>query len=143
DEDHGKHLTAEGARLLGVIRDSARRMEEMIDELLRFSRMGRQPLQTMMTDLDQFFAQCVKDIERTVSGRRIQFVLGDLGYAQVDPSLLKHVAENLLGNAVKYTRERDSAVVEVGRLAPEHAGAPDVYFVRDNGAGFDMKYADR
>jgi signal transduction histidine kinase len=143
DEDHAKGLDAEGGRLLNVIRNSARRMEEMMEDLLRFSRMGRQPLQTAATDLRTLFAQCAKALDPSTAARNIRFVVADLGWAQVDATLLRHVAENLLSNAVKYTRGRDPAIVEIGRLQPERPGEPEVYFVRDNGAGFEMKHADR
>ena len=143
DEDHGKRLDAEGARLLSVIRTSAKRMEAMIDDLLRFSRMGRQPLQTAAVELDPIFEQCVKQLQATLGSRNVRFEVDDLGWAQVDATLIRHVAENLLGNAVKYTQDRDPAIVQVGKLEPERPGAAEVYFVRDNGAGFDMRYADR
>ena len=143
DEDHGKSLSQECARLLSVIRNSARRMEEMIEELLRFSRTGRQPLQTSATDLDALFDQCLKEMEPAVASRKVRFVQANLGWAQADANLLRHVAGNLLSNAVKYTRDRDPAIVEIGRIRPEHPGATDVYFVRDNGAGFDMKHANK
>ena len=143
DEDHGKGLGAEGGRLLSVIRRSARRMDEMIDELLRFSRMGRQPLRTAATELNTLFGRCIKELEPTIPSRNIRFVVADLGWAQVDATLIKHVAENLLSNAVKYTRDRDPAIVEVGRLESEHPDEPETFYVRDNGAGFEMKYADK
>ena len=143
DEDHGKGLDAEGARLLGVIRKSASRMEEMIEELLRFSRMGRQPLQTAATELNALFRQCLLELEPAIATRNVQITVADLGWAQIDATLMKHVAENLLSNACKYTRGRDPAVIEIGRLEPTVPGGADAYFVRDNGAGFDMKYADK
>jgi signal transduction histidine kinase len=143
DEDHGKRLDAEAGRLLGVIRNSARRMEDMIEELLRFSRMGRQPLQTAATELNALFRQCLQELEPAIATRNVLITVGDLGWAQIDAALVKHVADNLLSNAFKYTRGRDPAIVEIGRLEPAQPGAPDVYFVRDNGAGFDMKYAGK
>jgi light-regulated signal transduction histidine kinase (bacteriophytochrome) len=114
-------------------------MEEMIEELLRFARMGRQPLQTAATDLHAIFEQTVKALAPAIGSRNVQFRVADLGWAQVDATLITHVAENLLSNAVKYSRDRDPAIVEVGRLDPPQPGAAEIYFVRDNGAGFDMK----
>jgi two-component system sensor kinase len=143
EEGQAERLDDEGRRLLGVVRANARRMGELIEDLLAFSRLGRLPLHTRPVQLDDLVRQTVDELRLAVDGRRIDFAVGSLGGAEVDPSLLKQVLVNLLGNAVKFTRDRDPAVIEVGaRDAPE-AGTARVYYVRDNGAGFDMRHASK
>ena len=143
EEGQAERLDAEGRRLLGVVRANARRMGELIEDLLAFSRLGRLPLRTRSVQLDDLVQQTIAELGAHGDGRRIDFAVGTLGGAEVDPSLLKQVLVNLLGNAVKFTRDRDPAVIEVGARDGSEAGAARVYYVRDNGAGFDMRHADK
>lgn len=141
EEDFGGRLEGEARRLLGVIQDRTRRMEHLIDDLLVFARLGRQRLSVTPVQLDDLVRQTLDDCRSTYEGRQITFTVGPLGTAQADPALLKQVLANLLGNAIKFTRNRNPAAVEVGGRT--EAGSPTVYYVRDNGAGFDMRHAEK
>ncbi len=141
EEDFGERLEAEVRRLLGVIQDRTRRMEQLIDDLLVFARLGRQRLAVTPVQLDDLVKQTLDECRSTCEGRPIAFTVGRLGTAQADPAMVKQVLANLLSNAIKFTRNRNPAVVEVG--CRTEADSPTVYFVRDNGAGFDMHHADK
>jgi signal transduction histidine kinase len=141
EEDFGGRLEAEARRLLGVIQDRTRRMEHLIDDLLVFARLGRQRLAVTPVQLDDLVRQTLDECRSSYEGRQITFTVGPLGTAEADPALLKQVLANLLGNAIKFTRNRNPAAVEVG--CRMEAGSPTVYYVRDNGAGFDMRRAEK
>jgi signal transduction histidine kinase len=141
EEDFGERLEAEVRRLLGVIQDRTRRMEQLIDDLLVFARLGRQRLAVTPVQRDDLVKQTLDECRSTCEGRPIAFTVGRLGTAQADPPMLKQVLANLLSNAIKFTRNRNPAAVEVG--CRTEADSPTVYFVRDNGAGFDMHHADK
>jgi signal transduction histidine kinase len=141
EEDFGERLEAEVRRLLGVIQDRTRRMEQLIDDLLVFARLGRQRLAVTPVQLGDLVKQTLDECRSTCEGRPITFTVGRLGTAQADPAMLKQVLANLLSNAIKFTRNRNPAAVEVG--CRTEADRPTVYFVRDNGAGFDMHHADK
>jgi signal transduction histidine kinase len=139
--DHGERLDEEGRRLLGVVIGSASRMGQLIDDLLAFSRLGRQPLRTQPVKVDDLVHQIIEEQGADREGRRIDFSVGQLGMAEADLALLKQALANLLGNAIKFTRHKNPAVIEVGcRHEPSQAS---IYYVRDNGAGFDMHYAQK
>jgi len=144
EEDHGARLDAEGKRLLGVVHDSAQRMGQLIEDLLQFARLGRQPLRTRRVELDELVNQTIAELVAAREDRRIDFDIKPLGPVEGDPTLLKQALVNLLSNAMKFTRDRDPAVIEVGResAVPAQEGG-HVYYVKDNGAGFDMTYYDR
>lgn len=141
EEDFGERLEAEVRRLLGVIQDRTRRMEQLIDDLLVFARLGRHRLAVTPVQLDDLVKQILDECRSTCEGRPIAFTVGRLGTAQADPAMLKQVLANLLSNAIKFTRNRTEAAVEVG--CRTEADSPNVYYVRDNGAGFDMRHADK
>lgn len=134
-------LDAEGLRLLGVVRESCSRMGQLIDDLLEFSRLGRQPLSTRPFALEDLVNQTIEELRPQAAGRDIVFDVAVLGEVRGDPSLLKQVLLNLIGNAIKFTRHRQQAKVSVG-CRPNEA-QDRVFFVQDNGAGFDMRYADK
>jgi light-regulated signal transduction histidine kinase (bacteriophytochrome) len=136
-------LDAEGRRLLGVVRASSQLMGRLIDALLDFARLGRQPLRTRSVELDELANQVIDELRAGCGGRSIEFAVGKLGTAVADPALLKQVLANLLGNAIKFTRDKNPAVVEVGCRQEAKTGAANVYYVKDNGAGFDMRYSDK
>ena len=143
DEDCGERLDAEGKRLLGVVRSSSRQMALLIDDLLAFSRLGREPLRTAPLQLDELVRQVIDETRSERDGRAVNFVVGDLGLVDADPALLKQALANLIANAVKFTRERNPAVIEINRESEPHTGGNSHYYVRDNGVGFDMKYYDK
>jgi signal transduction histidine kinase len=141
EEDFGERLEAEVRRLLGVIQDRTRRMEQLIDDLLVFARLGRQRLAVTPVQLGDLVKQTLDECRSTCEGRPITFTVSQLGTAQADPAMLKQVLANLLSNAIKFTRNRNPASVEVG--CRTEADRPNVYYVRDNGAGFDMRHANK
>jgi signal transduction histidine kinase len=140
-EDFGERLDEPARRVVDLIQDRTLRMERLIEDLLRFARLGRQRLAVTPVDLDELVQRSLDDLRPTCEGRAVTFTVGRLGSAEADPALLGQVWANLLGNAIKFTRERDPALVEVGCRA--NADRPPAYYVRDNGAGFDMQRADR
>jgi signal transduction histidine kinase len=143
EEAYAGGMDAEGRRLLGVVRASSQLMGRLIDALLDFARLGRQPLKTRPVELDELVNQVIDELRANVGGRSIEFAVGKLGTTVADPALLKQVLANLLGNAIKFTRDRNPAVVEVGCRKEAETGATNVYYVKDNGAGFDMRYSDK
>ena len=139
-EEHAARLDPEGVRLLDVIRASTRRMGELIDDLLQFSRLGKTALRYASVDLGTFVADVVRELKPVYAGRTVRFDVGVLPVACGDPILLRQVLANLLANAVKFTRTRRVARIAVrGRRLPD--GIECV--VRDNGVGFDMQYAHK
>jgi signal transduction histidine kinase len=149
EEDYGDKLDDEGRRLLGVVRDGSRKMSSLIESLLDFSRLGRAPVLTQRVSLDLLVRAVIEELRGEYQDRQIQFIVGELGEADIDPALMRHALANLIGNAVKYTRHTREARIEVLRLdtalPPVGSGAPDVpvYAIRDNGAGFDMQYSSK
>jgi PAS domain S-box-containing protein len=120
--------------------DSTHDMGRMVDDLLALARVGRQALNIQVTGLNSLVEEVRKDLRRDVADRDIEWQIGDLPYLDCDAGLLKQVFANLLSNAIKYTRPRKPAVIEVGQVKGE---GPPTIFVRDNGVGFNMKYADK
>jgi len=137
-EDHSSQMSAEAKHLLEVVSSSARRMGQLIEDLLRLSRLGRQPLAKLPVSVPALVREVLEELQR--GDRRVEVLTGDLPDCVGDPSLLRQVFVNLLTNAFKFTRQKEKAVVEIGCRRQE---GERVYFVRDNGAGFDMKRAER
>jgi PAS domain S-box-containing protein len=139
-EDFGKVLGNEGIQFLENIQSGSRNMSELVDDLLNLARIGRQELKREPTLLMGLVKTIVEEIKRETTQRKIDFHIEPLPVVQCDPGLMKVVFSNLLSNAVKYTRPRPTAKVEVG--SQKHNGGMAV-FVRDNGVGFDMRYANK
>jgi light-regulated signal transduction histidine kinase (bacteriophytochrome) len=116
-------------------------MGELIDGLLAFSRLQRQEMASGRVRLADLVAEVWDELAVERGERRVELVVGELPDALGDPRLIRHVVANLLGNAVKYTRDADPARIEVGHKVTTAGEA--TYFVRDNGAGFDMRYAGK
>jgi PAS domain S-box-containing protein len=134
-------LSDKGRRYLKTIADATVEMGDLIDALLAFSRIGRVQLSEGRVRLGDLVDDSVRGLEMATRGRSIVWKIGQLPDAVGDPSLLKQVFANLIGNAVKYTGQRDPAEIEVGSAGEEDGRA--ILFVRDNGAGFDMQYAHK
>jgi light-regulated signal transduction histidine kinase (bacteriophytochrome) len=112
-------------------------MGVLIDDLLQFSRVSRADLAKRPVSLDAIVKEAVEDVQSEVGSRQVEWRLSELGTVEADAGLLRRVIANLVGNAVKFSRDRDPAIIEVGR----QDGTPPAYFVRDNGVGFDMAHA--
>ncbi len=140
-EDAESTLSSEAKRYLQVIADASRQMGQFIDHLLEFSRMGRTELRETRVDLNDLVRETMAHLETETRDRHIAWTIPALPSVKGDPAMLKQVLANLLGNAVKYSRQRDPAQIEIGQTGEEDGQF--IFFVRDNGAGFDMKYADK
>jgi signal transduction histidine kinase len=141
-EDYADRLDPAGLRQLEVIRGSCRRMSELIDALLEFSRMGHQPLRKEPVKLNDLVGQILDELGPQTDHRAIEISVSELGMVHGDPALLKQAFANLVGNAVKYTRNKPAARIEIG-CRSDSAGGKKTYFVKDNGSGFDMRYAEK
>jgi len=141
-EDHHAKLDPEAQRLLGVIDQNTRRMGRLIDDLLAFSRLGRTDLTTGPVDMKELTQLVADEVQRVESNRNgsLDIRIDPLPPARGDRGLLRQVMSNLLLNAAKFTRGRPSARIEVGS---KPNGDQTVYYVKDNGAGFDARYADK
>jgi PAS domain S-box-containing protein len=139
-EDYGKQLPEEGRRYLQTIRQGAQRMGVLIDDLLTFSRLSRLPLHRQTVETARLVRDSLEELDSEKRGRKIDIRISELPSCHGDPALLKQVWTNLISNALKYTRKRETAIVEIG--CAQDNGEP-VYFVRDNGTGFDMQYAHK
>jgi light-regulated signal transduction histidine kinase (bacteriophytochrome) len=140
-EDCQDQLDEDGKHFLSRIRLGAQRMGQLIDDLLRLSRIDRTDLCCAEVDLSGLCAKVVENLERANPGRRVLAVVQPAMAACADPHLILLVFENLLGNAWKFTSRRDDPRIEVGATcSPQGERA---FFVRDNGAGFDMAFADK
>ena len=126
---------------LGLIREGAAKMGQLVDDLLNLARLGRAELRRQIIDLNSLVDAVREELNPETAGRQIEWRVGPLPSADCDPALLKVVLMNLLSNAVKFTRPREEAVIEVGATS-EHASQP-AFFVRDNGVGFNMQYAQK
>jgi signal transduction histidine kinase len=139
-EDYAECLDEEGRRVLGVVCDSSRQMGRLIDDILTFSRLSRVDMKKSEIDMADLACSVAEELRRREPGRAVDLRIDDLPAARGDPSLMRQVFVNLISNALKFTRHKPEARVEVGAFAQ---GGENVYYVRDNGAGFDMAYADK
>ncbi|HET7185000.1 MAG TPA: PAS domain S-box protein [Terriglobales bacterium] len=139
-EENGGALSPTSRHYVDEIRDAARRMGELVDDLLELSRMNRQALHPQPVALNSIVDAVRHELAPEIGQRAIEWKISGLPEAVGDPVLLRQIFANLLGNAVKFTRPRDPAVIEVGG---QRVGGEAVFFVRDNGVGFDMRYVDK
>jgi signal transduction histidine kinase len=139
-EDFGTSLPEEAHQHLKRIEQGTNRMGRLVDELLSLTRMGRQALAVQATGLGSLVTDVITLLEPEIEGRKVEWKIGDLPFVECDPTLMRQVFQNLISNALKYSRPRSPAVIEVGQM--EKDGTRGI-FVRDNGVGFSMKYADK
>jgi light-regulated signal transduction histidine kinase (bacteriophytochrome) len=139
-ESHVAQLDDDGRKCLDRICESADRMGHLIDDLLKLSRVGRQVLAMQSVPLSTLVNSVVDAFKADTNGRQIEWRMGALPSVICDAGLVRQVFDNLIGNAIKYSRKRTIAVIEVGQTID--CGS-QTFFVRDNGAGFEMKYASR
>jgi two-component system sensor kinase len=137
-EDYAPRLDNEGKRYLGLIQENAHKMGKLIDDLLTFSRLGRQHIKYSNINMDNLARTVFAELAGQISNSRIE--VRKPPPARGDEAMIRQVLANLLGNAVKFTRNRQDPLIEFGYLPDVKGGA---YYVRDNGVGFDMKYVDK
>ena len=139
-EDYAGKLDADGQRVLNVVRDSTKKMSQLIDDILAFSRIGRQDMAAAEVDMNALVRDALKQLEPAMAGRDIKIDIAPLPPTHGDAAMLRRVWSNLLDNAVKFTKPKPNAAIEVGaRTEPGET----VYFVKDNGVGFDMQYVGK
>lgn len=139
-ESYSDKLDDEGKRKLRVIRESSQKMGQLIDDLLTFSRLGRQTVSATQVDMAAMAREVFEDLIAASPGPRARFTIRPMPGAWCDRALIRQVWVNLLANAIKFSGRRQDAVIEAGGYTE---GAQNIYFVRDNGAGFDMRHYNK
>jgi light-regulated signal transduction histidine kinase (bacteriophytochrome) len=139
-KNYSEKLPNEAQRYLNTIIDSAKKMGTLIDDLLSFSRTGRKEFHKTMLDMNIIVNEALAQIRPSMADRQIELEIDELPVVPGDYSLVKQIWINLLENAVKYTRNNEKAVIHVGH---RNETGEAVFYVRDNGAGFDMKYSHK
>ena len=139
-EDYEANLDAEGKRICGVISAEARRMGQLIDDLLAFSRLGRKEMYSSNIDMKELVVSVLNELIKEEDRGRIDFKIARLPSTRADSSLMRQVWINLLSNAIKFTSKKERAAIEVGSKSSKDEV---IYYVRDSGAGFDMEYANK
>jgi PAS domain S-box-containing protein len=139
-EEYPDKMDAEGKRLLNIIRSNARSMSELIDGLLAFSHLGRQPLDQADINMQELAKSVSGEVQAANKEREVTMNLGKLPPAFGDRTMVRQVLYNLISNAFKFTRPRPNPTVEIGF---QEGGNQNTYFVRDNGVGFDMQYSSK
>jgi len=139
-KDYGTQVPDQAREYLEIVREGAQQMGRLIDDLLAFARLGRQSLTMQTVDPASIAHRVLDHLRHDLEGRDVEVRVGELPPCQGDPALLQQVYVNLLANALKFTRTRSPAVIEVGATVRDDR---PVYFVKDNGVGFDMRFADK
>ena len=159
-DEHKQELSPAAQHCLDRVWQGGVHMGHLVDDLLAFSRLGRQNLNKRLVRIDDVVRLAMEDLRADRERRQIELVVGSLPSCETDPALLRQVFVNLLSNAIKFTRPRETARIEIGTLSSEerkrfsdirpvscpseifNTGVP-IFYVRDNGVGFDMRYADK
>lgn len=139
-EDYADKLDEKGRKMLDRIRGNTEKMRRLIDDLLEFSRVSTKGIHRSEINLEAMTTGVIRELETTAGGKNIRFELKNMPVAFGDPSMIRQVLVNLLSNAVKFTRTKDTAIIEAGG---HENGNENVYYVKDSGVGFDMKFADK
>lgn len=139
-EEFASQLPPDAQHLQTLIQENALKMSHLIDDLLAFSRLGRTPLQKTSLHLENLIQEVWNDLTIERETRQIEFTLHPVPPVKADPALLRQVFVNLLNNAIKFTRPRTKAHIEIGC---QQTDGENIYYIRDNGAGFDMEYAHK
>lgn len=150
-QDYAKALDEDGRFVLVQVRESARDMGRLIDDLLAYSRMGRRAPRMTYFQMSPIMERVIQELNAAYPRQRIEFIVGDLPSAHGDPAMLEHVWLNLLDNAAKFSRTREVSRIEIGARPNAQCPLPNpelpenipVYYVRDNGVGYDARYADK
>jgi signal transduction histidine kinase len=141
-EEYADAMPAQARGYLKRVKDSGDHMGHLVDDLLAFSRLGRQAVRTQRVNIRGIVDRALEQLAPSLDGRQVEVTIGELPDAACDAALVEQVFVNLLSNAFKYSRPREHARVEVGVLGDDGVEGA-TYFVRDNGAGFDMEYAGK
>jgi len=139
-EEYSHQLPSEARRYLDKVAQGAQQMGGLVDDLLHLAQVGRQALSLQVAPLNAIVVSALDLLRPDCVGRNIEWRIDDLGNIACDQGLMKQVFVNLLANAIKYTRPRDPAVIEVGQT---NVNGEQTFFVRDNGVGFDMQYVGK
>jgi signal transduction histidine kinase len=139
-EDYTDKLDDEGKRYLNIIESNTKKMGQLIDDLLAFSRLGRQEIRVSEMDMGKLAKSVSEELKLAVPERKLNITINTLIPAQGDQAMVRQVFVNLLSNAVKFTRPRDTAFIEI---TGSGEGNENVYSVKDNGVGFDMQYVNK
>lgn len=139
-EDHSAFLNSQAREYLVRIQQGIRRMGLLADELLNLAQVGRRPLHLQTVDLTAMTRKVIARLKPEWAGRSVEWKIGELPAAHCDPALIRQVFQNLISNAIKYSRLKPHTVIEIGQTRSAEQTA---IFVRDNGVGFNMKYAGK
>ena len=139
-EDYTEKLDAEGKRVLNVVRENTKKMSQLIDDILAFSRAGRQEMAIGEVHTERVVREAIEELKPASAGRNIAFLIKSLPTLSGDPAMLRRVFVNLLDNAIKFTAPKPRAVIEV---VARREGNEVVLSVKDNGVGFDMQYVGK
>ena len=136
-EDYADTFDDEGKRLLNIVRRETKRMGQLIDDLLTFSRLSRKEIKVSTIDMKKLAKSVFEEIKAITPERTLQLKIKPLSSARGDRRLVHQVFANLLSNAIKFTQPKETAVIEIGGTVKNNG---NIYYVKDNGVGFDMKY---
>ena len=139
-EDYSDKLDTEGKRQLNIIRNNTEKMSQLIDDLLKFSRLGKHEIRLSEIDIQKLAEEVFKELKAATPERKLQLKMKKLPNSRGDKSMIREVYVNLLDNAIKFTRPRETAVIEVGGRVEDNKC---IYYVKDNGVGFNMKHVDK
>ncbi len=139
-KDYGDKLDNDGGLLLNTIQENAKKMEQLINDLLAFSRVSTKEIQTAEIDMAALTKTVFQELKSTIGNRSVQLEMKELPPAHCDGSMMRQVFANLLSNAIKYTKPIEITIIEVGGIRGENE---NIYYVKDNGVGFDMDNADK
>ena len=139
-EDYGAQLEPEASRRMNKIIDSAKKMGQLIDDLLAFSRLGRKELTKMNFSMNEMVSEIYEELKKNEDHRDITFNINNLPLSFADSITMKQVWINLISNSLKYAKRKEKTIIEIGSQIKEDE---IIYYIKDNGAGFDMRYADK
>jgi PAS domain S-box-containing protein len=139
-EKYSNHLDAKGQQFLNFIHSSTQKMFQLIDDLLNFSRLGRQQMKPSDIDMSELAKALFEELKSITPDRTLQLNIKTLPPVRGDQAMFRQVLVNLLSNAIKFTRTKETAVIEIGCIVKENQ---DICYVKDNGVGFDMQYAGK
>lgn len=139
-EDYAEKLGDDGKKLIGIVMKNSSKMGSLIDDLLTFSRAGKQNLSTVPLNMNNSLESVIRDLTGLQKDDKTEFKIAPLENAQGDSSMIKQVLTNLISNAIKYSGKKEKPIIEIGSYTENNMA---IYYVKDNGAGFDMKYYDK